>query len=232
MSSRITFIGLVGAIMISNVSFASPHVQVNPNTIAADFNYTISKNNEAYHEVGWYAERTVNGHAQEYTITYGLKNGYAVSIGMNNYRFDQFDDGINQTTPSLDTLDIRAQKQITESIALFTGIKHVTGSWTYSSSSYIPPAISKDNWSQNIAELGVIAEASLSNQVRAYATAGVGHDLREYKVGLSYNNVFEVGYRNIKYQNLYNPLFASAGPPINGLDLTAKGLYFGVEYKF
>jgi len=225
------FGGLVGTLLLPSVSFASPQVQVLPGEIKADFSYTLSRSTEKYHEDWGSTSRSVDGHAQEYNITYGLKDDYAVSLGLNNYRYNTFDDGQNQqTTPSNDTIDINVQKRITNNLALFAGIKHVTGSWTYASSAYIPPAITRDNSSQNIAEIGFIGEVKLSNRTRAFATAGAGHDLREYKVGLSYDR-FDIGYRYVKYDNLYNPLFATTGPSINGLDLTVKGLYFGMSYK-
>lgn len=224
--------GLIGTFLISSVAFAAPQVQIGTDKFIADFHYTFSKSEEKYHEDWGNTSRRVNGHSQEYELSYGLKNGYAVSLGLCNNRFNAFDDGLNQqTTPSIDSIDLRIQKQLSRHFALFTGVRHVTGSWTYSSSAYTPSSITRDNDSQNIAEIGFIAETHLSGNVSAYCTAEAGHDLREYRVGFT-DKTFDIGYQYVDYKNLYNPLFASAAPPINGLDLTVKGFYFGLVHKF
>lgn len=231
MRNTTMIVGVMMGMFIPSISFAAAQVQVKPGEITFNSSYTFSKNEESYHEVGWGEKRNINGHAREYGITFGLKNGYAVSVGMNNYRFDQFDDGHNQqTTPSLDTVDLNIQKRLTDNFALFTGLKHVTGNWTYNSSAYTPSSITCDNSSRNVAEIGFIAQKNLSDKVRAYGMAGAGYHLREYKVGLAYDNL-DIGYRYVKYQSVYNPLFATASPVINGLDLTVKGFYFSLNHR-
>lgn len=222
----------ISSSLLSNLAMAAPQVQVPPAEFQASFDYTLSKNQETYNEDWGSSRRKVNGHSQDYDITYGLRCGYAVSLTVDNYRFDPFDDGLGQlTTPSMDTVDLSLQKKLSRNFAIITGVRHVSGSWTYSDSSYTPSSVTSNTSSQNIAEIGVIGEANLSNKVQVYTSIKAGHDLREYKIGLT-GGPFDIGYQYAQYTNLYNPVFIATGPPINSLDLTSKGLYFGFTQKF
>jgi len=232
MLKRAIFFLVAGVFLISNIAVAASQVNIAQGDIQADFSYQNTHNKETYNGHGWHEDRNVDGHALEYGVNIGFKNNYAMSIGVGNYRYDFFDDNHQQyTRPKLDSINLNVQKQIADNVAVFAGMRHTSGSWSYHNSANPPLAITKDNISKNTAVIGFIAEKELTKQINAYIKADAGHDFQEYKIGLTHAN-FNLGYGYTKYQNIRNSEFDTFPEPVDGLDLVTKGIYFGIENKF
>ena len=232
MLKRSIFFCVAVVFLISNIAVAAPHVNIAQGDILADVSYQDTHNKERYNGHGWTEGRKVDGHAWEYGVNIGLQNNYAVSIGVDKYRYDFFRDIYGQyEKPEVDSFNLTVQKKIADNVAVFAGMRHTSGSWSYHNSANPPSAITKDNFSKNTAVIGVIAEKELTKQLNAYIQAEAGHDFQEYKIGLTHAN-FNLGYGYTKHLNIENPEFETFPAPVKSLNLVTKGLYFSIKNKF
>lgn len=233
MLKRVVLLGAAALFLTASTAIAAPHVNIAPSQIQADLSCQATTNSVTYHGNGWSEDQNVNGHVLEYGISIGLKNKYALSIDVGNYRYNVYDNPINKnqhTTPKLDSINFNVQKQLTDNFAVFVGTKHTSGNWKYHDSVENYTVVS-NNYSKDTAVVGLIAEKEVSNKINAYIKTEIGRDFQAYKIGLSHAN-FNLGYGYTKHKNIENPDFSTWPAPANGLNLITKGVYFGVEHKF
>jgi opacity protein-like surface antigen len=226
---RILLAVIIGVI-ISNVGFAAPAVDVKKDQVSLDYTYAISKNEEVYNASWGHETRKVNGHFSTYSLTYGVDNGTALAVSLGNLNSNTYTDQNGSSTPKVDIADIQVQKRVVNGLAVFTGWKRTTGSWTYSS---LQGTVTKDNNPRNELELGIVGQLPLGQAKSLYLRAGFGSYFSEYDVGVTYqyskNLRLDMGYNYLQLRQIGNPLFL---PMSNNLDVTAKGFSLGLRYDF
>ncbi len=115
--------------------------------------------------------------------------------------------------------------KIDKGVAAFVG-------WYQTSYSYDSVNANTTASNKNVAQAGLVGTAQIAAKTRLYGVVGVGKDLVNYEVGVAYEIAkgldFNLVYRYKKVENLDDTTFGLRYKD----DVTAKGLGYGITYKF
>jgi hypothetical protein len=157
----------------------------------------------------------------DWGITTGLGNKFAVQY--NGYNAKSKDTNFGAFTGNLElkTQEFNVLYQIDKNISAYTGIIKSKGVG-------ILDGISIPSDEKSKMQFGLIGSTKIADKTTAYASFAVASDITNWKIGVSQeiapNLDFNVDYRNLKVKNI-------TGNGWND-DVTAKGLGYGVTYKF
>lgn len=216
---------LVCGMLVTSVGLAAPQVDVPKGELNIEYTYTPDTSNDlTLNPGGMSGDR--DGKASQYGLTYGFEKGYALYLSSGEYKLDPFVSGLSSLTPKLEVKDLQIQKKLDNNVAAFIGVKQLTTKIDEDTPSGTLGAHTDD---QNLWEVGVIGKTRLFKKTDGYAKVGFGNDLKEYKVGLTYdlakNAQFDLGYGYLSVDNL--DLVGS-----DSYDATSKGWYYGLNVKF
>jgi hypothetical protein len=153
----------------------------------------------------------------DWGITTGLGNKFAIQY--NGYNAKSKDNGyINNL--ELKTQEFNVLYQIDKNISAYTGIVKSKANWSNGDTS---------NEKSNM-QFGLIGSTKIADKTTAYASVAVASDFTNWKIGVSQeiapNLDFNVDYRRMQVKNLTGDMYTGSD------DITAKGLGYGVTYKF
>lgn len=151
--------------------------------------------------------------ATEIGLTHGLSDKFAIFTGVT---FSQ-DTNFAPIGPFEGNIaDVRLQYKMTKELAPFIGYKK----WDIS---YQGPPADVELASKSGLQYGLLYHRRLSENTSAFALASFGRDIKEYKLGFTYdfnkNCGAEINYRKISLDT-------------HGDDIDAKGVGLGIAYKF
>lgn len=198
---------LAGTYFITGIGFAAPVADVSKGDAIVDVSYNRLDVDGS----------TKKFDATEIALTHGLTNKFALSTGV-TFTGNETISFYNQQLGSVEAniTDIKLQYKATKEFAPFIGYKK----WEIDSEG--PPA-DTELASKSGIQYGVIYNTKVADKTNAFAVASFGNDIKEYKLGLSYdiskNCAAEINYKKISLDT-------------NNRDIDAKGFGFGVSYKF
>lgn len=187
----------------------------------ASGNHSLSKTFDGKSSIDW-------------GITTGLGNNFAIQY--NGYNAKSKDKVLYSDASENDSLNFKLKVQefnllykLDENISAYTGIVRTKGDMNENDT--INGVTTSNGSSTNTnskLQFGLAGSTKIADKTTAYAQVGVASDFTNWKVGVSQeiapNLDLNVDYRRIEAKNL-----TSSGTKV---DLTAKGLGFGVTYKF
>jgi len=218
-------ITVAAATMMASVASASPLTDYSVGKTAVDLTWRNTQLSSP--DLGDAGKKN----NMDWGITTGLGNKWAV-------QYRQFDPKSKDSSYSefgttyTDNFQLKTQEfnvlyKIDKNVSAYAGIMKVKGAYNWSESGFgsgSDPIKSANKW-----QIGVVGTTKLAEKTTAYASVGTGKDLTTWGIGvgqeLAPNVEFNVDYRSIKA----NKLEWNDGSHI---DATAKGLGFGVTYKF
>ena len=119
--------------------------------------------------------------------------------------------------------------KLNKNISVFTGVAQVKGTQAISGNADTDGG-SASTQNKNIWQLGLVGTAPIAEKTTAFAATAVGSNLIAYKLGVSYEIVRNVGMDVYYSYNQYKNLQWESD---NGQsDFTAKGLGYGITYRF
>ena len=163
----------------------------------------------------------------EFGITTGLGNNFALQY--NNYNAKSKDtDFVNVGGPFTANANFKMQEfnvlyKVDENLSVYTGIASVKGN--FNSTNGNPESDTK-----NKIQFGVIGSTKLAEKTTAYAQVGFASNLTNWKIGVSQEVAPNVEL-NLDYSSLQVKKMAFNNG-MGDVDMTSKGLGFGVSYKF
>ncbi|SFM28439.1 hypothetical protein [Pelosinus propionicus] len=174
----------------------------------------------------------------DWGITTGLGNNFAIQYNGYNAKTkdtlawsDSDETGISHIT--LKTQELNVLYKLNKNVSAYTGLVRLKAdesanvSFTDGSPSATESYSSK---TKNKIQFGLIGSTKLAEKTTAYAQVGVASSFTNWKIGLSQeispNLEFNVDYRGLKAKKIE---YESEG---ERFDVTAKGVGFGVSYKF
>lgn len=194
--------------MIGSVAMASPLMDFSQGKGAIDL--TMRNTENSIEGEGFEKDYNFDGAA-----TFGLGNKWAVQ-----YRYFQpeSDKTFGVVTLKLATNEFNVLYKLDKNLAAFAGYANAKGTLAVdgigSSSSS-----TKDLW-----QLGLVGTAAIGDKTTLWASVGAGSDLTNWEAGIGYAFTpkceFNVSYREFKVNDL------------DGVDVKAKGLGFGVTFKY
>ena len=113
--------------------------------------------------------------------------------------------------------------KVDENLSVYTGIASVKGN--FNSTNGNPESDTK-----NKIQFGVIGSTKLAEKTTAYAQVGFASNLTNWKIGVSQEVAPNVEL-NLDYSSLQVKKMAFNNG-MGDVDMTSKGLGFGVSYKF
>ena len=171
----------------------------------------------------------------DWGITTGLGNNFALQY--NGYNPKSKDTVIYSDPTETDSMNIKLKTQelnvlykLDKNISAYAGLVRLkaTANQTVDVSG-ISTGSSDSSDTKNKIQFGLVGSTKIADKTTAYASIGVASDFTNWKIGLSQeiapNVEFNVDYRNLKAKSL-------AINNIGDVDVTAKGVGFGVSYKF
>lgn len=224
---------VVGATLISSIGFASPMNDYSAGKASVDLTMRQSDVSMGIPNKKISFDKKNNW---EYGLTAGLGNNFAIQYNGYNAKSDNTldyqDASVTSTMDtSLKTQEINVLYKLNNNVSAFAGLVRVKGTF-YAKDVYLDGTVdvldnSKDT--KNKMQIGLIGSTKIANKTTAYASIGVASDYTSWKVGVSQeiapNVEFNVDYRRTDVKNVN---FVG----LDAVDLTAKGVGFGVSYKF
>ncbi len=142
------------------------------------------------------------------------------TVGLGNKLALQFKYVDSQQKPSGNDYRLRTQEynlryKVDKNVSLYAGEMHARG------------AVNDWNATRNIFQGGVQYETAMGKNVTGWAGMGFGSDMQHYEAGVGYaltsNLDLDLSYQYTQVKNIGGN---------NAVDMTAKGLYAGLSYKF
>lgn len=171
----------------------------------------------------------------DWGITTGLGNNFALQY--NGYNPKSKDTVIYSDPTETDSMNIKLKTQelnvlykLDKNISAYAGLVRLkaTANQTVDVSG-VSTSSSDASDTKNKIQFGLVGSTKIADKTTAYASIGVASDFTNWKIGLSQeiapNVEFNVDYRSLKAKSL-------AINNIGDVDVTAKGVGFGVSYKF
>lgn len=214
---------VLGLSMIASVGFASPLNDFSQGNVSLELSARPSNDLKVSDNQGstTYDAKTF----YDYGITAGLGNNFALQYKYSNPKSKDYFGISGQLTVQ----EFNVLYKVDNHNTVFTGVNTVKDK--YSGLGYSSEGDTKTNW-----QLGVTSQTNLNDNIIGYATLAAGNDTTAWKVGASYvinkNLDFDLFYGWNKYKNVK---YGSALANIAGTDkadYTAKGMGYGLTYKF
>ncbi|MCE5285236.1 MAG: hypothetical protein LLG02_05220 [Pelosinus sp.] len=222
------------ATLLTGVASAAPLTDYSAGKTSIDLTW---RNTEISGNSG--TERTFDKNGNmDWGITTGLGNNFAIQYRQFN---PESKDTTSHSNPSVtttmkgkvDTQEFNVLYKIDKNVAVYTGIMKTKAYFNrkdtvYGSDEYLwgGASTSKNRW-----QIGVVGSAKLAEKTTGYASLAAGKDLTSWELGIAQevapNVDFNISYREIKANNNSGGDFGSTN-----IDGTAKGLGFGISYKF
>ena len=224
--NKSTVLAMVATMMmVSSVGFASPQTDYSAGKTSIDVMYRNSDLATKNSETNDSFDKKAN---LDFGITAGLGNKFAVQYNGYNAKskatsFPNDDGSASQATATLKTQQFNVLYQLDKNLSVFTGFVSAKGQVNADGDTYTSE-------SKNKVQFGLIGSTKLADKTTAYAKVGFASDFTDMTVGLSQeispNLEFNVDYRKVQAKKLTFDGGADA------TDVTAKGIGFGVTYKF
>lgn len=221
MKKKVSLAITVATMLSANIGFAAPLTDYSAGKTAIDLTFRNSDVNDK----GPSYDISLNKKSNlDWGITTGLGNQFAIQY--NGYNAKTKDTTISSITGNgeLKTQEFNVLYQIDKNVSAYTGI--VRSKWSINDST--PSSSSTDTKSK--LQFGLIGSTKIADKTTAYASFAVASDYTNWKIGLSQeiapNLDFNVDYRRLQVKKLTGNDFTDQ------VDITAKGVGFGVTYKF
>ena len=215
---------LAATSLMTSVAMAAPMTDYSQGKTAIDL---TMRNTEGKAIGNTYKEK----YNLDWGVTTGLGNDWAIQYRQFNPKskstsYSDVDDFGNPFTGSakaqLKTSEINVLRKVTDNVSIYAGVMRTKAEFEDTLDSPFS-SNSKNKW-----QLGLVGSTQIADKLTGYASVGAGKDLTSWQIGVAYevapNVDFNVDYRQIKVDNLK---FVG-----EDFDVKAKGLGFGVTYKF
>lgn len=216
---------VAGTMLATSIGFAAPLNDYSAGKTQVDLTWRQDSLHSANNNVGS-ADYDKKGN-MEFGITTGLGNNFALQY--NNINGKSKDTSfVNGGGPFTAAATLKMQEfnvlyKVDNNLSVYTGIASVKGS--------IDSTIGNpESDTKNKLQFGVIGSTKLADKTTAYAKIGVASGLTNWKVGVSQeiapNLELNLGYGSLKV----NKMAFNNG--MGDVDMTSKGVGFGISYKF
>lgn len=221
-------LAVTAATMMASVASASPLTDYSTGKAAIDLTW---RNTEITRKVE--GDRNVQmgeKNNMDWSITAGLGNNLAV-------QYRQFDPKSKATAlidpddgPYVETFELKTQEanllyKVNETVSAYVGAMKVKGVVSDEGSESVKL---KDT---TILQVGLVGTTKINDSTTAYASVSAGKDLTTFEIGIGQeiapNLELNVNYREIQVNKLEADM-----TPVVKVDAKAKGVGFGVSYKF
>lgn len=143
-------------------------------------------------------------------LTGGLGNNFALQYKNNNFKSDYAVGG----NPALKAQEFNLLYKLTDGVSAFAGATYANFAGNSNTSG---------------AQFGLTGTVKVADNTHLYGILATGNNINSYEIGAGYtiakNTELNISYRDAKYKGLD----FGAG---NSGDVTAKGLSYGISYKF
>lgn len=210
-----TVLIVVCSFLISSTAFAAPLTDYSVGKASIDLNY---RNTEQLLDSDTYGRK----YNLEPSVTIGIADKWAFQYRYKNLKSKSttFNNGISYQTVNLCVNEFNLLYSLTPNVSLFVGRILTDGAINVS----VPGWGQSETWGwTSLGQVGLLGSVPLTDKISAYGVVGISHRWTNFEVGLSYaftkNWEFNVDYREMK-------------KTFGEVDVKAKGLGFGVTYKF
>lgn len=215
----------VATMLTTSIGFASPLTDYSTGKTSIDLTWRQSDINAK----SQYGNDSLDKKGNlDFGITTGLGSNFAIQY--NNYnaksKATTLPDGYGGTykeDASLKMQELNVLYKLDKNISAYTGVVRVKGNINSDGNGF-----SSD--SKNKLQFGIMGSTKLADQTTAYAQIGVASDYTNWKIGLSQeiapNLELNVDYRRVQAKKI------AFNNGVGDADITAKGLGFGIGYKF
>lgn len=208
--------------MVASVGFASPLTDYSVGKTSVD---VMFRNSDITGDFGGQSYKFSKKNNVDWGITTGLGKNFAFQFNMYNPKSKN-----TVFTVTSGSLQLKAQE--------FNVLYKMSGSDDANVSAFLGMVTTKGvlnntvteftSDSKNKLQFGFVASMKLADKTSAYAGAGFANDYTSWKLGVSQevapNVELNLDYRNAKAKKLVFPG--------SNVDIEAKGLGFGLSYKF
>ncbi|SDF11326.1 outer membrane beta-barrel protein [Sporomusa acidovorans] len=233
---KTAILAMAAATMLTtSVGFASPLNDYSAGKTSIDLTWRQSdvKTTDSEDEVSFGKK-----HNLDWGVTTGLGNNFAIQYNGYNAKSKDAVSWSNVDETGIAHVDLKTQEfnvlyKLNKNVSVYTGLVRLKAeenaniSYTDGSPSEFESNTTK---TKNKIQFGVIGSTKLAEKTTAYAQVGVASNFTNWKVGVSQeiapNVEFNVDYRRLKAKKL------DFGIGDGEFDVSAKGVGFGVTYKF
>lgn len=202
------FVTLVCLMMLSTVAMASPLMDYNQGKVSVDLTWRNTQNSLD----DFSFDKKYNLDA---ALTVGLGNKWAFQY--RNFEPKSGATGTDQETLKLATNEFNAMYKLDKNFAAFAGF--VTGKATFEDNTGFNESASRNMW-----QFGLVASTEIAPKTTLWGSVAAGnHSWTNWEAGVGYelapNLELNVSYREMKAN-------------VSDTDFKAKGLGYGITYKF
>jgi len=215
---------LILSMLFCSVAVASPLTDYSQGEGSIDLTWRNTQNTISFLNYSYDFNKKYN---LDGMLTFGLGNNFAIQYR----RFapissDTIPAGSDTGTLKLTTNEFNVLYKLNKQFSALVGFVNAKGD-------------AKDNTNpsggniintKNLWQVGVVGSTAIADKTTLWGSAAVGKDLTNYEIGIGYefspNWEFNVNYRdvNVKDMNISSASY--------GIELKAKGLGYGITYKF
>ncbi|SMC50545.1 outer membrane beta-barrel protein [Sporomusa malonica] len=210
---------------LSTVCAASPLMDYSQGKTAVDINFKPNLDVKADSPFGNLSGKNSN---VDFGLTVGLGNNWAVQ-----YRNGTADSKVTDPGSPIN-IELVAQQinvfyKLNKNVAGFVGYTHAKPSLNIS----IGPITQTINAEQTSGyQVGLVGFSEIGKNTNAYGEVATGNKITHYQVGIAYEFVknleLNIAYQYTKYKGIdFSSVF-----PFSDFDYTAKGMSYGITYKF
>lgn len=207
--------GLIGSMLVASVGFAAPLTDYEVGKTAIDLTW---RNTEISDKDGSMDKK----YNMDWGITTGLGNNFAFQYRQFNPKSADTNINGDQVNSKIKTQEFNVLYKLNSNVSAYAGVMKAKGEYN----DITNPADSGSTKNNSKWQVGLVGSTKIADKTTAYGSLAAGKDLTSYEVGVSYelasNLDFNVDYRSLKVNKLDG----------DKVDAKAKGLGFGVTYKF
>ena len=219
MLKKTFFVTLFVSILLSGAAAASPLTDYSAGKVAIDASYSKpTVINDEYVQGSF--DRDGKG-KWDFAGTFGLGNKFAIQYSQATLDVPIF----VVASTKMDTKKFNVLYQLNPNVSVYSGLVRATTTWSYySGGNYVD--------TRNIWQFGIEGHAKLADKLVGFASLGAGSGLETFNIGLGYevapNVEVNVGYG---YNKIKDFTYINSTPGYKE-DFTAKGMKYGVTFKF
>lgn len=233
-----TGIVLLGAMLATQVGFASPITEYSVGKGSLDVNVSANNKESVTNKVDGYSDTSMSYDLKnrlDYSFTAGVGQGYGIQYRNmktdSNWAYNGSTDNVSKYKAKFQEFNVL--KSLSKDSAAFVGAEQVKTDFTVQDPLDVTNTFGVSSKKKTIWQVGYIGKAALAKDVNVYGIVAIGKDLTNYDFGVSkkLGDTIElnVGYREKKIKNV--DLYDDAVGDFRH-EITAHGMYYGMTLTY
>ncbi|BBB90531.1 MAG TPA: hypothetical protein PKA28_15405 [Methylomusa anaerophila] len=229
---------LLGAMLATQVGFASPLTDYSAGKVSLDLNFVADSKIKVTNKVADYPNSSLQYDTKQhldFNLTAGLGQGFGINYGSisadSGWAYNSDTDNVSKY--KVDFREFNLLKSLNKQSAVFVGMVQAKSDYTVQNPLDTSATFGVSSDRRTLWQIGLIGNTPISKDMNAYGAVAFGKDLTSYEIGLAQklnkNIELNISYLEKRVKNLH--FYDEAAGSFNQ-DVTFNGMHYGVTCKF